>query len=297
MSHNAELELLRLMFATGLLGYAALQDIRTRSVKNLVWIVLAIVGFALVPVQIAIDRQPFYYLAIFAPVLAILSDVYWEAPGGSLIAKYASAAKYSTAIVLIVVLALLWGDRVGFRSFLAVPVMMLFVVVMYMLDIIRGGADAKALLSLSILFPVYPMLQGFPALHGSSSAQLVFPFSFVILVNAAIIVAFMPLAFLVKNLAVKEFRFPQGLLGYRMDHEQLKNKRVWLMERIDHGEHRLYTRPKRDEDLDKEVDLLVKSGHTRLWVTPKIPFIVPMLASLIFTATVGNLILFLTPGL
>ena len=211
--------------------------------------------------------------------------------------KYAPFMKYAVAVVLIVILALLWGDQTGFRPFLAVPVMMLFVVVMYMLDVIRGGADAKALLSLSILFPVYPLLQGLPVLHGTSSGQLLFPFSFVILVNAAIIVAFTPLVFLIRNLAAKEFRFPQGLLGYKIDHKQLKGRQVWLMERIDQGQHRLYARPKRDEDLGKEIDLLVKSGYTRFWVTPKIPFVVPMLAGLIFSAIVGNLFLLLTTNI
>jgi len=218
VSQNAELELFRLAVAAVVLGYASIKDLRTRTVKNTVWIILAVIGFALLPLQIVLDHQPLYYLAAVAPILAILSDVYWDSPESSAMSKYVSFAKYAIAVALVVILAFLWGSQSGFRPFLAIPIMMLFIVVLYMTDVIAGGADAKALLSLSILFPVYPLLQGLPFLHGSSSGQLVLPFSFVILVNTAIIIAlFMPLMFLTRNLAAKEFRFPQGFVGYKMD--------------------------------------------------------------------------------
>ena len=69
------------------------------------------------------------------------------------------------------------------------------------------------------------------------------------------------------------------------------------MESIDNGQHRYFVRPRRNEDLKKEIDLLVKSGYSRCWVTPMIPFFVPMLVSLMFSAIVGNLIFLLTPNL
>ena len=72
MSQNAELELFRLAVAAVVLGYASIQDLRTRTVKNTVWIVLAVIGFALLPVQIVLDHHPLYYLAAVAPILAIL---------------------------------------------------------------------------------------------------------------------------------------------------------------------------------------------------------------------------------
>ena len=66
------------------------------------------------------------------------------------------------------------------------------------------------------------------------------------------------------------------------------------MERMEGGEHVFYVRPKKHEDLEKEIDLLVRSGHTRLWATPMLAFFVALLASLVFSAVVGNLIFLLT---
>jgi preflagellin peptidase FlaK len=169
--------------------------------------------------------------------------------------------------------------------------MMLVVVVLYILDVIRGGADAKALIALSIMFPFYPNLGPFPLIGADNwQVEVFFPFSFVILVNAAIVVAFMPLVFLARNLVAREFKSPQGFLGYKLDVATARSRHVWLMERIEDGKHRTYTRPMRDEDLSKEINLLAEAGHERVWVTPKVPFIIPMFISLIFTSLVGNLL-------
>jgi len=171
---------------------------------------------------------------------------------------------------------------------------MLFVVIMYMLDLIRGGADAKALLSLAILFPFHPDLGSFPILQSdNASAEILFPFSFVVLVTAAIVVAFFPLGFLAKNALAGEFRSPQGFLGYRLNADDFKGRHVWLMERMEQGTHRFYTRPRNDEDLEKEAKLLLENGYKRVWVTPKIPFIIPMLVALVFSTLVGNILLLL----
>ncbi len=289
------IDALRLVIGIAILGYASVQDVRTRRVQNGPWIVLAVAALVLIPIQLIADGKSLTYVLVIVPIIAILADVYWDGKEGSTMTRYGPAVKYSIGIIAIVALGYAWGSSSYFQHLLAIPVMMLFVVAMYMSDIIRGGADAKALLSLAILFPVYPALGGFPLLHGDTgTAQLFFPFAFVILINAAIMTALMPIVFLSRNIASREMKFPQSLLGYRAEHSQLKGKHVWLMERMEGGEHVIYARPKRDEDLDKEVDLLVKSGRTRLWITPKIPFIVPMLASLVFSAVIGNLIFLLT---
>lgn len=285
------IDAIRLTVGVVILSYAAVQDVKTRRVRNAPWLILAVVALILLPVQLVADGESLWYLLVMVPILAILADVYWDSEEGTASAKYGPVAKYAAGIATVIVLGYAWGTKPYFQHLLAVPVMMLFIVVMYFFDVIRGGADAKALLSLAILFPVYPALGGFPILHGDTgTAQLFFPFSFVILINAAIMTALAPIVFLARNISSGEMTFPQSLLGYKVDSSQLKGKHVWLMERMVDGQHVTYTRPKRDEDLEKEIGLLVGSGHSRLWVTPKIPFIVPMLASLLFSAVIGNLV-------
>jgi preflagellin peptidase FlaK len=81
-----------------------------------------------------------------------------------------------------------------------------------------------------------------------------------------------------------------------MDAGDTKGRFVWLMERMEDDRHVVYTRPRRNEELDAELELLVKAGHDRVWVTPKVPFIIPVTIGLVFSFVVGNLI-FLLMGL
>lgn len=295
MDSSETLSLLRLAPAIIVLAYASALDWRTRRVPNTYWIALSLVGLALIPIQLIADEKDLKFLLIMVPTLVILSDVYWGSEEGPL-AKYMTVAKYAVAVVAIVALAYLWGTDGYFQHFLAVPIMMLLIVAMYMLDVIRGGADAKALLSLSILFPFHPVLGSFPILHSDApSAEIIFPFSFVILITAAVLVVLLPLGFLAKNLASRDFQFPLAFLGYKMESAEIGKSHVWLMERIQDGRHVTSTRTRRDEDLGKEVEALSEAGYKRIWVTPKIPFIVPMTASIILSAVIGNWLLYIFP--
>lgn len=263
---------------------------------NYYWIGLAVAGLGFILVQLMADEKPIEYLLVFVPILAILADVYLGSEEETTRAKLTTFGKYALALGSTLVLAYQYGGDEYFQHLLAIPIIMLFVVVMYMLDIVRGGADAKALISLSILFPFYPAFGSLPFIHGgTSAAETLLPFSFSILVNAAIIVALTPLVFLARNLSRKEFAFPFGLLGYKLDTAEIANKHVWLMESIMDGKLVTHVRPRKQEDQKADIELLASSGYKRVWVTPKIPFIVPMLVSLILTTVVGNVLLLIFP--
>jgi len=290
------LTLLRLAIAVIVLASASLLDWRTRKVSNAYWIVLSIAAMVLLPIQIVADDEQFEYLFVLVPIVAILSDVYLDTGGSSRMARFAPHSKYAVAIVSVVALGYAWLDIEYFQHLLAIPLMMMVIVVLYMADVIRGGADAKALMSLTMLFPFYPALADLPILRSdSTSVEVIMPFSFIVLINAAIVVVFVPLVFLAKNAAARELRFPQALLGYKLDCEHIEGKHVWLMERMDNGSHKIYARPQSKENLVSEVDALLKAGHRRIWVTPKIPFMIPLLISLFISTIVGNLLLLLIP--
>lgn len=281
----------QLLSSVGVLSYASLLDWRTRRVGNAVWIVLSVLAILLLVARVLVDDSPLEYLLITVPVLAVLCDVYLAPEGGGGFAKSVPVVLYAVAIISTAYMAHLWMNDDYFSHLLAVPIMMMLVVVMYMLDLIRGGADAKALIALSVMFPFYPDIGPFPLTSaGSASAELLFPFAFVVLVTAAIIVALMPISFAARNLAAGEFTFPLGLLGYKMDASDAKTRHVWLMERIDGEVHRTYTRPRAGEDLAAELDRLAAAGHHRVWVTPKVPFIIPITIALAFTSVVGNVL-------
>ena len=296
MDYAEAISATRLLIAFVILAVASVLDVRTRKVSNIHWVLMAVVGLALLPVQIAVDHARWEYLLVAVPILAVLSDVYLEGKPGSRFEKLAPVLKYGVALAAMVVMGYLWGRDPFFQHFLAVPVMMLVVVALYMLDLVRGGADAKALISLSILFPFYPTVAGLPAIHETELSTIIFPFAFTILVNAAIIVAVVvPLGFFLRNVVSWDLRFPNAFLGRRMDVDRAFGGHVWLMERIENGEHVFYSRPRRNEDLSKELGLLRGAGINRVWVTPKIPFMVPILASLVLSALVGNVLALLFP--
>lgn len=276
------------------LGYASVLDVKTRRVPNGFWILLSLLGVALLVARVLTDGEDAVFLLILIPIGAILSDVYLDTEGDSTLAKIAPVAKYATAVVAVCLLWAEWGSESYFQYLLAVPILMMFFVVMYLFDVIKGGADAKALIALAILFPVVPEIGGLPlAMPSDATTNLLFPFALGVLIDAAILVVFLPIIFLVKNLSSRDVRLPQMFLGYRIDSNTNSPGFVWLMEGITEGRHRYYTRPRADEDISTELRQLREHGATRVWVTPKIPFIVPMFAGLILAATVGNIILML----
>lgn len=294
MESEEALAAIRLAAAVSVFAYASILDIRTRKVGNRFWMALSGLGIILLITQLLIDERPLEYALVAAPVLLILADIFIELKVEDSTARYVTILEYASAIVITIFLALEYGSDTYFQHLLGVPVMMLFVVVLYMMDAIRGGADAKALISISVLFPFYPAISSLPLLKAESAdAEILFPFSFVVLVTAAIIVALAPLGFLVMNAIKRDFRFPQLLLGYKADADAVGSKHVWLMERVSAGRHVFYTRPKRDEDLARELQALKTAGHGRVWVTPKIPFIVPLFLGLLICALLGNPLLIL----
>ena len=286
---------MQIIVAIAVLAYASILDLRTRRVSNISWLVLSGLGVIRLPLRIVIDDAPIEYGLVLIPVLAILSDVFWDANEDSTFSRYLPALKYGIALVSTSILGVLWMADEYFQPLLAVPVAMMVIVLMYMLDLIRGGADAKALISLAVLFPVYPAVAGLPMISADETLQIVFPFAISVLTNAAILTVFLPLAFLITNVIRRDIRSPQMFVGYRSDMDKAMGKHVWLMERIEGGKHVFYSRPRSEEDLRKELGSLREHGITRVWITPKIPFIVPMLAGLIVTVLTGN-ILFLLFG-
>jgi preflagellin peptidase FlaK len=282
---------LQLVTSVAVLCYASLLDWRTRRVKNIFWMFLSATAIVLLVVRVIVDEAPAEYLLVLIPILAVLADVYGPFGESGGLARLVPVLLYAVAIVTTMYLAYLWVDDRYLTHLLTAPIMMILIVLMYMLDIIRGGADAKALIALSIMFPFYPHIGSLPMIAAENSfAEILFPFAFVVLVNAAIIVAFMPVVFALRNLAAGEFALPHAFVGYKLDAETANTKQVWLMERMEEGAHRMYTRPRRDEHLAEEIDKLVSAGHRRIWVTPKVPFIIPMAASLVFTTVVGNIL-------
>ena len=296
------LSLTRLAIALALMSYAAVLDWRTRRVANWVWILMGFLGMALLALEmlhsdntLGLTGDVWPYFIIFIPILVMFIEPFrewgYEVKGIDMFSVILGLIGVMGALALIY----LEGTTRPVIVLLTIPIMMFIFMMFYYAHLIHGGADAKAFISLAILFPIYPVISGLPLIGYPANIieniQLTYPFTFLILMNAAIIsVVVVSLSLFIKNLVRKDYGFPEMFMGYMMDIDDIPKSFVWPMEKIIDGEHVLVLKPKRSDNVKAELKILKEKGLTRIWVNPKIPFIIPMLLGIIFSVLIGNLI-------
>lgn len=142
-----------------------------------------------------------------------------------------------------------------------------------------GGADAKALMVLAFLAP-WP----------SPSAASLQP-ALDALANGSFLMLAMPLLMAAVNLARGQLAFPAMLLGRQVPIETARAAHVWPMEvvRADGRVGWRFWQRAGFESLDAEYDALAAAGRTQVWVTAKVPFLVPLAAGLALAWLWGNL--------
>ncbi len=165
-----------------------------------------------------------------------------------------------------------------------------------------GGADAKALIAIGIMFPLYPeisLLNWYLPVTDVSRSLI---FGLAVFGNALALNLAIPVGLLIYNLA----RVPPGELmsnplsaftGYKADVAGLKGKHVRLMER--YSEEKGQLKKKRafggsEIDDDAYQNLLRWKSEGRIgdkvWVTPKIPFLVPITLGFLVAVTWGDIL-------
>ncbi len=163
-----------------------------------------------------------------------------------------------------------------------IPIMIGFVYLLYQIRLLFGGADAKAIMAITILLPIQPNLNHFP-IWGRSFM----PASWTVFSDSLIIFMLVPIFLLIFNLTQKNIKLPHALLGYKMKIQTAKEKFVWPLEKIVDGKTKLIIRPK-DFDTMEEYNEFEKQGIKEIWVTPKIPFMIPLLIGFICTFIFGD---------
>ena len=303
----------RLLLGVGYLGVAAFLDVRTRRVRDPVWLAMGTTGAAILALQLATAHGSVNAWLLLGSAAILFYAVFFGKPTldetgihlrpARILVLAAAAIGFVAALALPVVLSSAGAatsaelDRIA--QLASMPVMILVYQGFYQLGLLRGGADAKAMMALALLMPIYPDVSPYPILNLQPNVQqamrVFFPFSLVVLVDAAILFLAVPLAYLVVNANRGDLELPQALFGTRAALDRLP-PHVWLMERIDRrGEHVAVLFPAHRQDESEDVARLKAAGADRVWVQPKVPFIVPLLAGFLLATFVGNLMLgFLT---
>lgn len=166
---------------------------------------------------------------------------------------------------------------------LFIPVIIGLVYVFFQLRLIFGGADAKAIMALAILVPFEPSFYGHPLFHSPM------PFSWVVFSNSIVIFLFVPLSLFMYNLIKHDIRFPHCFLGYRMSLKKAEEKFVWPLERIVDG-HTRFSYVPHSFEADDVYESFKKLGIKHIWVTPKVPFMIPLLFGFICSFLIGDLL-------
>lgn len=193
------------------------------------------------------------------------------------------------------ILLLIQYLTVGFGNYtmylVFIPIMIGLMFVFFQLRLIFGGADAKALMAIAVLVPLQPEILEFPLLKGSPM-----PFSWSIFSNSVLLFLLIPISLLIFNLIKRNIEFPYLFLGYKMNTEKALQKFIWPLEKIVDGKRKFTYLPS-EFDAKEEIIELKKSGLEEIWVTPKIPFMIPLFAGFICAFIFGDILYILMNSL
>jgi preflagellin peptidase FlaK len=196
----------------------------------------------------------------------------------------------SVGALLLLVDAVVLGN-VGWLDLLLDAVVVVAAYVLWYVRLIAGGADAKAIMALAVLVPA-PVAWELPwaelPLWPSPS-----PAAFVVFANALILFLAFPAWFAVWNVSRGDVAVPAMFLGTRMDLDRAASRPVWIMDQStpEGAVRRVLFPSRRSKDENAQnVARLRAHGVARVWVTPKVPFMLPLLLGFVAAFTLGDLI-------
>jgi preflagellin peptidase FlaK len=289
------LPFVRLGVALAIACIASISDWRKREVSDLHWVAMGVAGLTLLAVQIIQDNVDLTYLLFLLPMAWFFFDMLIERRGmfEDGINPLPIALYLGSFAIIAYLLSMFWNESYMWQL-LVIPILFVLFFFLYQFNIIKGGADAKALIAIALLIPRYPMVGPFPLIQVTVDAtQYIMPFAVLVLFNAALLTLVVPAFMLFYNLYKRDLRFPTMLFGYTMDLARAREKFVWPMEYMKDGELKMSVFVKSDDTTEDQLNQLEAAGLTKIWVTPKIPFLIPITASLLFSTIVGNIIFFL----
>jgi len=243
---------------------ASIQDRRSREVSDVHWVIMCATGIAIM--LFAAISEPSVeriMICVGSAMMAvnILHDKERSPFREILLNAIAMLMFFLPAVTA-------YGDPF-IRDSMVIPISYIIFLAMFFTGAIKGGADVKCLISLAIAFPMYPMMFGYPLINiPGYPITMVMSFPLAVLLHASLFSIFAIVPIIIRNVIRKDTKMPNMLFGYKMNRYDAENSHVWPMK--DHGTER-------------------EDGE-RIWVTPKIPFIIPITAAFIFVALAGNLI-------
>ncbi len=315
---SAAIDLVRILVGVVVLGLASLTDLRTRRVPNQLWYLAAAIGIGLLIADLAlVEDSSSWHLLMAFPVAAVFAVT---VTGGELwpamppdeededreltpeearvyIADLAVSGVLMAASIAVMVLAV---DHLGSGSdvYIYITGSVLTIVLalgLYLVRVLHGGGDAKALMTLAVVYPAQPLGELFPLLEVPEEMKWI-PFSLGVLINGALISAISPIAFVAISATRGRLVFPEALFGYPVPVDRVEGEHLWLMYEVDEGSEHVTRRiwPRRSREAEearaRALKVLRDRGEEMVYVSPKIPFMVPLLIGLVLGIFLGNVL-------
>jgi preflagellin peptidase FlaK len=177
-----------------------------------------------------------------------------------------------------------------------------FIYILFQIGVF-GGADAKSLMVLSIILPVYPKLQIFEYSFPLNK-PLIDLFAFGIFDNAVLLTIIVPISLAVYNLTRMGLHIDKPayiFIGYKTKISELTSRHIKLIEKFERVNGMVKFRFKRggveiDEKIISELTALSEKGLIKdeVWVTPGLPFMISITLGFFIAIFYGDLIFELT---
>lgn len=269
------------------LAFASYTDWRWRRAPNLLWSILSIAGALFLAVEAWADPAPWSakwpYLLPLTVVALLFSEATWSDVASLALGLLGSVLAIVAGLRAPETLTAAWPS-------LAIATLLAFALYgMWFLGLIAGGADAKALLACCVLLPFPIALTASLPLVPASV-----PGAFSVLGDSLVLFLVVPLGFLAWNLAHGDLRFPHLFLGVKRRAADVRRGFQWPMEVVDEQGARktkLFASRMSDDEIETTFERVQSLGDERVWVSPKIPFMLPMLAGFLCAFFVGDLLM------
>lgn len=191
------------------------------------------------------------------------------------------------------------------RLVLSAGIIFIFVYILFQFGTF-GGADAKCLIVLAIIIPVYPQIELFGVEYPLMGIPLINLFAFTVFGNAVLLTIVVPLGLFFYNLiALKPHEILKDpaylFVGYKTDISKMQGRHIKLIHERFLVDSVLQTRFKRggvdiEEDIIKELETFAHNDmmDRHVWVTPGMPFIIPITLGFYVAIFFGDLIFYVT---
>ena len=252
---------------TMVMASAAYHDLRCREVPDIHWMLITVVAAVMCPF-----RLDGFIHAVFGSVSILLMSAYM------LCGRIVGVRAVPFLVVPVIIQVYLFMDGEGAWT-LVVPVMFLAFLLFYHLGLLRGGADAKAMMSLSMASPFYPW-QGVLWGSGPVDGLLLNP-PFIIFTSALVLSTAYHMTVVIRcgSPGARTIR------GFRMPVSEAERSFVWPVEDVVDGHLRRIQPP---DDPGAVYRRLRDDGFSEVEVTPMIPFVLPIAISYVAVLVLGD---------